>query len=448
MAANNENLVADTAESPEDIARFTESYATFNRIINSLRRQYIDLKEEFGTQNERLAATNARLVEVSGHHAAATEFLNGILQSLSAGVIAVNRQGEITHFNSAASLLLGIPSKEPIGKRYRDIIPHGEPVDANALRAVETGNEATGVEKNIVLGDGTRLHLAVSTAIIRDADGNRTGAVEVLHDISRNKKMEQEIARLNTLAALGEMAATIAHEVRNPLAGIGGFAALLKRDMAIDDSRQKLVSKIIRGVDSLNNTITTLLNYTRFDEINREDTDFGLFLNSSVEQFRLERADKLNGTSITTRPAQGPPSGKIVLRVDRELLRQVLTNLFVNAAEACRGEGEIEVSLSRLPRQKATRLYGERLVLGIDETVVEVCVADSGPGIEEEHIDHIFAPFYTTREGGNGLGLAMAWKIIKGHGGEIVVENREQGGAEFRLVIPTRIESANMESPQ
>lgn len=235
MGEDRENQGSRASDTSDDVSRFTESYASFNRIINSLQRQYIELKEEFSSQNEQLAQTNRKLVEVTSENLAVTEFLNGILNSLSAGVIAVDQSGRITHFNPSASVILGIPQREPFGKQYRDIIPPGTPIDANCLRAAETGRPVDLVERTIDLADGTKLHISVSTAILRDNEGRPNGAVEVFHDLTKMKRMEQEFARLNTLAALGEMAATIAHEVRNPLAGIGGFAALLHRDIADED---------------------------------------------------------------------------------------------------------------------------------------------------------------------------------------------------------------------
>lgn len=424
----------------DDLAEFAESYASFNRIINGLQRQYIHLREEFSTQNEELADTNRKLVEVTDRNIAATGFLNGILESMSAGVVAVDSEGRITHFNPAASMLLGIPADEPIGRHYRDIIPPGEPIEANALRAAETGHTVDSVEKQIDLTDGTRLLLSVSTAVIRQQDDRPGGgAVEVFHDLTKLKKMEREIARLNTLAALGEMAATIAHEVRNPLAGISGFAALLKRDLPGDDPRHKLIDKISQGVESLNRTVTTLLNYTRFEEVNREDVRYAEFLTHLLEQYRRERTSQLGKVRLVLKPPQRTETDDLLARVDPILVRQACFNIFTNAVEACRGDGEVTVAWQKLPRHTAAQRYADRIMLGLDETVVETTIEDTGPGIAPEHGERIFAPFYTTKKGGTGLGLAMAWKILKAHGGDITVSNGEQGGACFRLVIPARI---------
>ncbi len=439
MSDKQDILTSPAAESSEDISRFADSYASFNRIINTLQRNYIELKEEFSAQNDTLAETNRQMQELTARNLAATEFLNSILKSLSAGVISVDQSGLITHFNPAASLMLGIPLGAPQGKHYRDVIPPGDLLDANALRAAETGKAVDSVEKAVHLADGSRIVVSVSTAILRDENNKANGAVEVFHDLTRIRKMEQEIARLNTLAALGEMAATVAHQVRNPLSGILGYGSLLKRDMEPDDPRQKLISKITDGVETLNNTVTTLLNYTRHDELNRERVNFDEFLGSAVTQFRRDNADHARNTEIKIEPGLPPREEALELLLDPVLFRQVLYNLFTNSCEACDGPVEISMAYRIMPRQKAAELYGETLLLDSDETVFEMTVSDNGPGMTADAASQAFAPFFTTKAGGNGLGLAVGSKILRAHGGEIRLVKDVREGTQFLILLPTRI---------
>ncbi len=426
-------------ESVVDLAQFADSYASFNRIVNGLQRKYIELKEDFSSQQEKLVETNRQLVEMTSRNLAATEFLDGILNSMAAGVIAVDQNGRITRFNPAASLMLGIPSREPLGRHYREMIPPGEPIEANALRAAETGTPVDSIEKTLELTDGTRLFVSVSTAILTDRNGRANGAVEVFHDLTKIKKMEREIARLNTLAALGEMAAAVAHQVRNPLSGILGYGSLLKRDMDADDPRHKLVNRITEGVETLNKTVTTLLDYTRHEEIKREVVRFDEFVADAIRLFRRDHAGLAEGMAFAVEPAGGPAERDVSAVLDPVLFRQVLFNLFCNACEACRSDGTISLSYRKLPRQTATAQYADRLLLGLDETVFEVTVTDDGCGVPPSALESLFAPFFTTREGGSGLGLAMAWKIMKGHGGDIALDRGYESGARFVLLIPVRI---------
>ncbi len=423
----------------DQLSKFADSYESFNRIINSLQRKYIELKDEFSHQNEELTVTNSKLMDLSDKNMVATEFLNSILNSISIGVIAVDQNGRITHFNPAASIILGIPIKEPLGKHYRDIIPPGNPIYANALRTAESSRSVDSVEKKTELEDGTMLNLNVSTSLLKDSRGVTQGAVEVFQDLTKIKKMEQEIARLNTLAALGEMAATIAHEVRNPLSGISGFAALLEQDLDEKDPRRKLVKKIIRGVTNLNNTVTSLLNYTKLDEINKTNVNFKSYLNETIKQFYQENQNKALGLKFDVSTNKIKENEQVPVSLDKLLFRQVFYNIFTNAAEVCGKDGEISISYQKMSRQTAVQKYSKRLLFGVDETVLEITISDNGSGISMENLDKVFAPFFTTKQDGNGLGLAISWKIVKAHSGEIFAESSSKKGTVFTILLPVKI---------
>jgi PAS domain S-box-containing protein len=437
--------VAEPSNAVDSVAEFTEAYASFNRIINSLQRKYIELEDEFTTRNDQLAEANRKLVDLSECNLAATEFLNGILNSISAGVIAVDDRRRITHANPAAAAILGYTIENLVGSRYDEVLGVGDPAEASALKTAMTGEEVASVEKESESSDGRRLFLSVSTSLLRDRQGRRSGAVEVFQDLTKIKKMEQDLARLNTLAALGEMAATVAHEVRNPLAGIAGFAALLERDLDETDPCRRTVKKIIRGVEALNNTVGTLLDYTRFKELNRMAVDYGQFLEDAIERFQQDNADRLERVTIEYNEARGTAAPKVRLSIDRVLMRQVLYNIMSNATDMMNEEGRIRIEHRVVPVREAVERYGQRVLLGSDETIVETTICDNGPGIHEHHRERIFAPFFSTRAGGNGLGLAVVWKILKAHGGEVFTTDAPGSGACFHLLLPARIETASME---
>jgi len=436
----NNNIKDRSIFDEQDLSKFTDSYASFNRIINSLQRKYIDLQGEFSNQNEELASSNKRLVELTKNNIAVTEFLNNLLTSITAGVIAVNNEGIITHFNPAASAIFGLSVSEPIGKKYGDIIPSGIPNNINAISTLKNEHEIDSVEKKIELFGGGAIYLSVSTALIRDTENNIVGAAEVFQDLTKIKKMELELARLNTLAALGEMAATIAHEVRNPLAAIAGFASLLERDMNIEDPKRKLIEKIKKGTDNLNHTVETLLNYTRFDEINKVEVNYIEFVKSTIEQFKNDHPDRLDDVQFNLKSNENQD---LIIKIDKMLFRQIFFNIFANAIEAFNDRGVIDITINKLPRLTSLTKYSGKLILGMHETILETSISDDGPGISEDKINKIFAPFFTTKASGNGLGLAVAWKIIKAHGGEIVVDQNIEQGAVFHLLMPTRVNNEN-----
>lgn len=444
MDAQDKSAVSTSLKS-SPITEFTESYASFNRVINSLQRKYIELKDEFSSQHEKLAAANNKLLELSERNLAANQFLDGLLNSAAVGVISIDQKGRITHFNPAAAAILGIPVGEPLGREYRQVIPSDEPDTASAVRTMETGAEFDSVEKTVTLADGSAINLSVSTSLMHDREGRAVGTVEVLHDLTRIKRMEHEIARLNTLAALGEMAATIAHEVRNPLSGIAGFASLLERDLKRKDPKRKLVAKIIAGVENLNNTVSTLLNYTRFDEINRVPVDYLNFLSDTIEQFKNDNPELIKRNRIEFTEVLPRNQVDSEPMIDAMLFRQIFFNIFKNAIEASGSITNVAVLCRTLSRQEAVESFADRVLFGPNETILETLIKDDGPGIPAENIDKIFSPFFTTRREGNGLGLAVAAKIVRAHGGEIMAESQEGKGSTFRLLLPIKLVSETRE---
>ncbi len=444
MDDDEKTTVLTSAENGE-LNRFTESYASFNRIINSLQRKYIQLQKEFTAQNEELRQANRQLIDLSRVQADVTNTLNSLLDSLSAGVIAVDQSGRVTHFNPAAARIMEIDPEIPLGKLYRDVITPGRPTDCNALRTAETGREINGMEKEIQLPSGGTRQLSVSTTLLRDNDGNPKGAVELFQDITKTKRLESELARLNTMAALGEMAATVAHEVRNPLSAIAGFASLLDRDLDPDDPKKETVSKITKGVERLNRTVETLLNYSRFQQISRREVVYDEFVRTTVRQFRQENRDRVNGTEFEMVDFEPQAAVRTVCRIDNVLYRQVLMNILDNAVQACGGKGRIAVKSRLWSPEEAKKLPDASVVLDSDETIMETIISDNGPGIDPDNIGRLFAPFFSTRPDGNGLGLAMAWKIMKTHSGDIMVNSTPGKGASFHLLLPTKIDHQKRE---
>jgi len=442
---DNKNTLVDPGTDLGEVSKFADSYASFTRVINTLQRKYIELEEDFSSQNKELSDANDKLVELADKNLTATEFLNGILSSTSAGVIAINSEGLVTHFNEAASRILDLHSEKSFGKHYDRFIPVGIPENANALNSLINNKTVDSIERKLEMHDGTTRSVSVSTAILRNNEGAALGAVEVFQDLTHIKKMEQELARLNTLAMLGEMAATVAHEVRNPLSGIAGFAALLQKDIDESDPKYRLVENIIRGVDTLNETVTTLLNYSRSEELNKINTDLDKFISSSINQFKNECADLVAKAGIIHKTIRKQHNKSVNISIDPILFRQVLFNLFANAINSFKGNGKLIISSKTIAREDLKSTLADRILLSSDETVLELAVSDDGPGIPEENIEKIFTPFFTTRSNGNGLGLAVAWKILKAHGGDIVAENNMERGATFRMFIPVKLDAISME---
>jgi PAS domain S-box-containing protein len=408
-----------------ELTQFKESFETFNNVINNLQRQYLSLEKEFGEQGRRLEDINRQLRRTIKDNREATSFLNSILTSLTSGVVAVNKSGVISHFNSAAERITGIEAVQALGKKYDEIFSSGNGGCYSALDTVMTGAEFDSEEKVIVNNDGLEIPVSVSTSLLSDDDGDHSGAVEIFFDLTKLKRLEAEVNRVKTLAALGEMAATVAHEVRNPLGGIGGFAALLKREVEGDEAKSRLVDKIITGVNNLNDTVVALLDYTRRDQLNLREISLGRLIDESLEYARadLEGAE----TKIDLGVVFDEPTTR--LTCDPHLMRQVLLNLIRNSREALTGGGRITIRAKQVAPDGANPLTSDAICISVE---------DNGEGIPQEIRDRIFRPFFSTKgkQSGSGLGLASVWKTVQAHNGAVTVESEDGKGSTFKVYLP------------
>ncbi len=220
------------------------------------------------------------------------------------------------------------------------------------------------------------------------------GLVVILYDLTENKKLEENLKQVSTLAALGEMAATVAHEIRNPLAGISGFTALLLRDLDKGSESRRLVEKISEGVASLNAIVSSLLKYTRSIKPQICEVDAVQAVEDAISE--IKTGSDVDGQSIEL--VSGARS--LTASLDPHLFRMIIFNLVKNAIQASPEKGQV------------------RLTLKNDESgMLQLVVEDCGPGIPESIRERIFTPFFTTRADGIGLGLAMVKKLTELHGG-------------------------------
>jgi signal transduction histidine kinase len=228
------------------------------------------------------------------------------------------------------------------------------------------------------------------------------------------KKMQEEVHQSRVLSALGEMAATVAHEIRNPLGGIGGYASLLARSIPPEDPKRKYVDKIIGGISSLNKIVSNLLAFTRKINLQKQNMDLVAWAEAILAHAEIE-IEKENKRLFIERDFPAEP---LNAEIDGERLQQVMLNLLMNGIQAIENYGKISVSIRS------------------DKTFAEITVTDTGKGIETEHLKSIFMPFFTTKEQGTGLGLAIVKKIVDLHEGEIFVESEVGKGTSFSVKIP------------
>ncbi|NIP43130.1 MAG: PAS domain S-box protein [candidate division Zixibacteria bacterium] len=408
----------DVKRGPDpDISKLSDlnqSFLSFNGLIEKLNASYKSLEKRFESLNKQLEETNYKLRRALIENQKAQDFLEKLTESVPSGIVVYDLDGSITMMNRAACELLKIDQRTAMlhGLKFAsDSNP-----EYSAVRTMQTQSPAISEEKLITLKTGEKLTVSLSTALLYDEYDKISGALELYHDISKIRRLEDEITRVKTLAALGEMAATVAHEVRNPLGGILGFAALLRKDFSDDDPRIKTVDKIIKGVENLDKSVSSLLNYAQEVHPAVKAVRIKPFVEEVVTNFRMTLEQ--NGEASNIDLIISPES--LEWQFDPQHISQCLTNLLLNAHQAQEGNSEIKLSV-------------------VADDKLSIVISDPGSGISRENKKKLFTPFFTTRNSGTGLGLATVKKLVLLHKGEVKVDSEIGRGTDITLEIPANL---------
>jgi PAS domain S-box-containing protein len=391
----------------KSLEEFVSSVDAFQETIGRLTRRYEGLEARYLEINRQLESTNRRLQAAVEKNRRFGEYLDCILRGIDVGVVAVDEHGAVRFFNPAAEKLLGRPATEVIGSSFAELFPKfiNRPPDTvwGNVREIAHALETTGETRLLHVGN-----------FPIPGDHDIPGGIYVIGDLTAARKMEEERSRLKTLAALGEMSATLAHEIRNPLTGIAGYSGLLIRDLE-ESPQRKWAEKIEEGVHRLERLIMHMLEFARAPQLDRRSIrwqSLGQEIANGFEDGILKKKITL----VRKFPDRWPETVG-----DASLLRQALLNLLQNARQAVakKSDGEIRFKIS-----------GERN----GEMVLEI--SDNGPGMDDQIQKKMFQPFFTTREQGTGLGLAIVRKIVEAHGGTISVHSQPGRGSRFTIRLP------------
>jgi PAS domain S-box-containing protein len=340
--------------------------------------------------------------------------LQSILESLTDGVLVVNREGRIEFSNTAARKILGLDQIDlKAHPRYQEVVT--VPFQIKRLdHVLETAESDLYKEFALDYPRGGRLLLQSSMSPVMSPQDGMLGVVEIFRDVTALRQLERQLKQQRHMAALGEMAAGIAHEIRNPLGAIEGFARLLKKDLegAGLDTYSRMASRIIEGTENLNYVVSNLLDYARPVRL-----EYEMF---AVQPVLCSLRDYLAGP-LRERAVEliiHGPGPEMQMRGDLRQLRHVLINLGRNAVEACSAGGQVHVDFHLYQGEGAFH------------------ISDNGSGIPPENLERIFDPFYTTKHGGTGLGLSFCHKIVEAHGGDILAHSDGVSGTVFQVIIP------------
>ena len=339
-------------------------------------------------------------------------FASEVVGNLPEGLVIVGPEGRVTFANDAALELLGLESAEIVGRTPDEALPVAVAEVAWRLDAERVVLEG---EAECLLRDERCVPLGVSGArIISEHEGERhdIGRILILRDLSEVRQLQEEVRRKEKLAAVGSLAAGVAHEIRNPLSSIKGYATYFGSKFPEGSPDAEAAEVMVREVDRLNRVITELLGLSRPSELRCSEVDVAELVARTV---RLVRQDaEAAGVRVDERVEPG-----LTAVLDPDRVSQALLNIYLNALQAMPDGGVLSVSAA--PRGEG------RLTLR---------VADTGPGIAPDKLGKIFDPYFTTKNQGTGLGLAVVQKIVEAHGGEIRVVSEPGLGAAFEIILP------------
>lgn len=395
------------SEQMDELEKITDSYLALAELARKLQNDYRELAERFEKQSAQLEEINQRVTNALEANNSLSAHLFNILDSLDAGVIVFDGDLTITQFNRSAERLTGVNQQQALGANYRVLFSAEE----HALTAGIFESEQDKIRGEKWFNDQP---VGYSVSKIIDQNGHCLGAVEILYDLSSEKRLRETISQVSALAAVGEMSAIIAHQVRNPLAGMIGFANLLTRDLPADHPAASSAQKIIEGATEVNRIITNLLDFTKRTRPEFKLLDIISFSRQTLDSIRNQDFAKNLDIKFETQIES------LYCRFDPLLFRQMYSNLIENAAQASENSiGEFCLSIQLA-----------------DEKRLKLEFADSGCGFAGHDPDLLFKPFYTTRRNGTGLGLSMVKRVVDFHNGAITAESPPGGGAVFTIILP------------
>jgi two-component system sensor histidine kinase PilS (NtrC family) len=339
-----------------------------------------------------------------------------IIQSISSGLIALNEHRKIIAFNRGAEEIFHIDSRDAIQRDVSEVIPFVVPY-------LQAENPDKVSQLSYRGNDNQQLDLLLNISPLQGQDENKKGEILIFQDTTRFMEMEREVKRMEGLAMLGELAAGIAHEIRNPLASISGSIQVLNDSFSKEHTHinKRLMEIVMREVDRLNHLVNDFLQFARPRKVEVEEFDLNQLIGDTLYIFQTSQRRSRQVEAETTFQKS------LKITSDPHQLKQVLWNVFLNACEAMPMGGRMRVSAER-----ETGVDGS----GKKEQSVRIKIEDTGPGIDPSMIENMFEPFSTDKRDGSGLGLAIVKRIVESLGGEVFGYNLEEGGAAISIVLP------------
>ena len=338
-------------------------------------------------------------------------FSENLVAHVPIGLLAFDKDRHITSLNETAASLLRLTPERSMGNRVDAVIPEGL---AKIIDLIMMEGGVIEREIECEMAGGSVIPLEVIATQFMEDDDRSPGYIVLFRDLTEIQHLRQEIDRSRRLASIGRLAAGVAHEIRNPLSSIKGFATYFRERYRDVPEDEKTADIMVQEVDRLNRVISQLLEFARPMNIQLQSVALIPFIQRSLTMVASQASDR-NITIVSDLPPEGAN-----LSIDPDRISQVLLNLYLNAFDAMEGGGTLSVKLAVH-----------------DEKRVKIEISDTGHGIEAKDMEKIFDPYFTTKSSGTGLGLAIVHRIVEAHGGEIRVQSETGQGTTVSVILPT-----------
>ena len=383
-----------------------------------------------GAISEELKKKKKELIQKQVDYNQLEAFNQNIVQSLDSGLLTIDLHGNINFLNRTAEKILNRDKGTLKDTSIYDLFPRiNEVVEQVKMKVPESSSDYQRYETLLTNHDGKRIYLGFSISPLTDPEGSLIGHTLIFQDITKFKEMEDQMKRVDKMAAVGALAAGMAHEIRNPLASLSGSIQMLRAELTLDESQQHLMEITLRESERLNALITDFLLFAQPPQSHKILYPVQKILEETLDLF-IHSPSFRDGIRVL-RPN---PQEETRVWIDPDQMKQVFWNLFINAAQSMSNGGEIQVKLGR---GNAQGIAGPSLSSQLkDKEWVKISITDSGSGIAPEEKEKIFEPFFTTKENGTGLGLSVVHKIVENHKGLIKVDSALGRGSTFSIFLP------------
>jgi two-component system sensor histidine kinase HydH len=418
--------LSDLLHRPVDIGRPVELLAVVGLDASELEAGFLAARNHtvmLSTLLLLIGAVGIYLLFAAAHYrsvrtalANMQSYTANLIENMPSGLVSVGPDGDVVTVNSRARSMLSLAG-DARGKKVEDILAVEAPDERAAVNDVIAGRAGLLETETRVAAGGTSIPIALSASPLRDEDGARTGAVLLFQDLRELEALREEVERERHLASLGRLAAGVAHEVRNPLSSLKGFAQLFRAKFQPGSQEERYADIMIEEVERLDRVVEELLDFARPARPDRRATDVNAIVRESAALVSEDAAFKK--VSVQTKLGEGLPP----VFVDPLQIRQALLNLLLNGIDAAGSGGTVTVDTALSPAQGGA-------------THVAVGVRDNGAGLDSGDIPKLFEPFYTTKPNGTGLGLTIVSRILDQNGGHVNVASVKGQGSTFSMRLP------------